>query len=293
MAPHIQLFVRDDSQSDSSNSLNPTIIVGIVVVGLIAVGAAIWLGIHYYRKKATAKREDSLGASFLSVRGIVKDNEEKGYLPDAREIRPNPTGMFSREQVTNVVMPAKAVLRPDASKEEIIEHFAAEGTLPRPFAPFAMSIPRLVVWSEELKPPRPMSGASFLSALSGGSLRSSVISSRRMSTASTASSVLDSSHKRKVRQLFNPALPDELVLSLGERVTVVQSYDDGWCIVGRDSFMNPGDAELGAVPAWCFVKPTKGLKAERPIRTSSLGVTVILDGPGVPRQDVISWSNFS
>jgi len=142
-----------------------------------------------------------------------------------------------------------------------------------------------------LKPPRPMSGASFLSAFTGNS-RASVISSRRMSTASTASSAFEG-HKRKVRQLFNPALPDELVLSLGERVTVVQSYDDGWCVIGRDSLIKPGDVEMGTCPAWCFIKPTKGLRAERPIRTSSLGVTVTLDGPGVPRDNIISWSNFS
>jgi len=72
-------------------------------------------------------------------------------------------------------------------------------------------------------------------------------------------------------------LPDELVLSLGEKVTVVRSFDDGWCIVGRDSVVTPGEIEMGAVPAWSFVKPVKGLKASRPMRTTSLGVTVEID----------------
>lgn len=183
-------------------------------------------------------------------------------------------------------MPEKAVLRKDATREEIIEYYSAEGGLPRPFAPFALTPPK----SPGAGSNRPSSTGSFLSVMSG-SFRNSGYSSRRASTASTMS-VFDEGHKRKVRQLFNPTLPDELVINLGERVTVVQSYDDGWCIVGRDSVFKPGDAELGAVPAWVFVKPVKGLKAERPIRTTSLGVTVTLDAPGLPREDVISWSNF-
>ena len=55
---------------------------------------------------------------------------------------------------------------------------------------------------------------------------------------------------------------------------VVNSFDDGWCIVGRDSVFKSGEVELGAIPAWCFMKPVQGLRAERPMRTSSLGVTV-------------------
>ena len=94
--------------------------------------------------------------------------------------------------------------------------------------------------------------------------------------------------------MFDPVLPDELVVSLGESLTLVQQHDDGWCIVGRDSVFNPGEVELGAVPAWAFLKPVKGLRAERPMRVSSLGVTVNLDAPPSlgPRDNVMSWSNF-
>ena len=94
--------------------------------------------------------------------------------------------------------------------------------------------------------------------------------------------------------MFDPVLPDELVVSLGESLTLVQQHDDGWSIVGRDSVFNPGEVELGAVPAWVFLKPVKGLRAERPMRVSSLGVTVNLDAPPAfgPRDNVMSWSNF-
>jgi hypothetical protein len=100
---------------------------------------------------------------------------------------------------------------------------------------------------------------------------------------------------RKIRQLFAPVLPDELVVSLGERVMVIRSFDDGWCLVGRDSVVKPGDVDMGAVPSWCFVKPVKGLKASRPMRTTSLGVTVQIEsGSGFSsRDEVISWSNFA
>lgn len=61
--------------------------------------------------------------------------------------------------------------------------------------------------------------------------------------------------------------------------------------VGTTSGSN---VELGMVPAWCFLKQVKGLRAERPVRSSSLGVTVQMDGHSgeTQRNDLISWSNF-
>ena len=73
---------------------------------------------------------------------------------------------------------------------------------------------------------------------------------------------------------------------------VVNSFEDGWCIVGRDSVFKPGEVELGAIPAWCFMKPVQGLRAERPMRTASLGVTVTMEPDAGARNDVMSWSNF-
>lgn len=181
-------------------------------------------------------------------------------------------------------MPPQAVLRKNATQEEIVAYYSSKGKLPRPFAPFTagnVDSNRLSAVSAM----RPQSTGSFFSMVSS-------YSSRRGSVASSLSA-FDDGHRRKVRQLFHPTLPDELVLSLGEHVAVLNSYDDGWCIVGRDSMLKPGDVELGAVPSWVFMKAVKGLRAERPIRTSSLGVTVTLDASGGPRQDVISWSNFS
>ncbi|OCH94432.1 hypothetical protein OBBRIDRAFT_722957 [Obba rivulosa] len=285
MAPRLGLYARSGSEGDQ-NTLTPTIIVGIVLAAAVGFGAALWLAVRFLKKRSVQRREGNRQSAFLNVRGVVRDVEKQG-LPSI-VVAPAVQGTtFSRTQLdASVIMPAKVVLRPDATREEIIDHHSGQGNLPRPFAPFsfAMSAPR-----QHLEPngkvSRPASIASFAS-----SFRSSFLSSRPVSTISSTSSL--EQNKRSVRQTFNPVLPDELVISIGERVAVVQSYDDGWCIVGRDSIFKPGEVELGAVPAWCFVKPVKGLKAERPMRSSSLGVTVNLDAPSAAREEVISWSNF-
>jgi hypothetical protein len=43
---------------------------------------------------------------------------------------------------------------------------------------------------------------------------------------------------RKVRQLFSPVLPDELVLSLGEKVTLVKAFDDGSLTMASGILLN-------------------------------------------------------
>ena len=183
-------------------------------------------------------------------------------------------------------MPSRVLTRPNATEQEIVDYHTNEGNLPRPFAPFSFAL------QAGNSPPvgKRTSVASVLT-FSRDSFLSIGSRSNRFSIASTISSS-SQSNRRKVQQLFGPILPDELVVSLGERLTVMQSFDDGWCIVGRPSMLNKEEIELGAVPAWCFLKPVKGLRAERPMRIGSLGVTVQLDTPTPERDQVMSWSNF-
>ncbi|KAF8595717.1 hypothetical protein BDV93DRAFT_528478 [Ceratobasidium sp. AG-I] len=98
---------------------------------------------------------------------------------------------------------------------------------------------------------------------------------------------------RKILTVFPPLLPDELVLGLGEKVTLLQTFDDEWCVVGRDRF---GEVEIGAVPAYVFTKVKTGDKMPRPMRSTSLGVQIEMSSaPGAhwsSREEVISWSNF-
>ncbi|PBK78500.1 hypothetical protein ARMSODRAFT_924877 [Armillaria solidipes] len=310
------IAVRDVNSEamSTSSSLRPIYIAGFVVVGVLLLGVALWLGIRTHRRRAQAKREENLGAAFLSVKGLVRDGDvhtEKAPLPENLQAIQGST--FSREQLTSsVILPDKVLIsnRPAPAQEtpqDILEFHRQSGNFPRPFSPkpFAFALTAAA--------PNPRGSIVQLN-------RSSMIRNSFMSTASTVSrfSVISSSSSvdsspttgttRKIRQLFNPILPDELVTTLGERLTVVQSFDDGWCVVGRENTSNFNNAkslfkspsaqaepnvELGVVPAWCFLKPVKGLKAERPVRSTSLGITVQMEGPAFSsREEVISWSNF-
>jgi hypothetical protein len=198
------------------------------------------------------------------------------------------TNGFSRHMIdSTVILPQKALLVPQPA-------------LPKPFTRTPTSI-------------APSAGARLADMNSFGPrelphARNSFMSTNRYSEISwisgTSTVSTTSGTTRKVRQQFEPILPDELLPLVGERLTVVQSFDDGWCVVGREnstfvhtakSLFKPqepgGNIEIGVVPAWCFLKPVKGLRAERPIRSSSLGVTVNMEGPS-SRNDLMSWSNF-
>ncbi|KAG6880110.1 hypothetical protein C0992_005817 [Termitomyces sp. T32_za158] len=110
----------------------------------------------------------------------------------------------------------------------------------------------------------------------------------------------------QVKRVFEPVLPDELLIRAGESLTLVQSFDDGWCLVGRENnlfvatpkcLFRPntitGDGiELGVVPAWCFIRPTVGLHADRPIRSTSLGITQLNSREVASRDNIVSWSHL-
>lgn len=209
---------------------------------------------------------------------------------------------FSRDRMNpSIVLPDSYSEHPaSSSREGILDYHRQSGTFPRPFAPkpfsFALSVPS---GSRNSTMNSKSDRSSFISIASNYSRFSVISGSSSIDTAGTA---------RKVRQLFTPVLPDELLItSLGEQLTVVQSFDDGWCIVGREGSIfasaakslfakapapSESNVELGVVPAWCFLKPTKGVKTERPMRSSSLGVTVQMDAPGSSRASLMSWSNF-
>jgi len=74
MAPRpIRILPRD---GDSSRSGLYT--AGFVIAGLIIVGVAGCLAIRFLRQRARNRDEDRRGAAFLNVRGLVKDDGEKG-----------------------------------------------------------------------------------------------------------------------------------------------------------------------------------------------------------------------
>lgn len=297
-------------RAEKSQPLNPIYIAGFCVVGAIILGVAIWLLVRLQRKRAMAKREDIRGAAFLSVQGLVREGsqpktEKDDTLPSTGPAvvgaLPQING-FSRTQMNDsVVLPEKVLHRPPRIHIDTSSDALSSGTLPKPFS-FALSAG-----------PSPAKSPGFLSPISSSGRLS--ISSRRshFSVTSTATGFSletnpTSGTIRKFRQMFDPVLPDELLVArAGEQVTLLQSFDDGWCLVGRENstFVETAKSlfkqnttpesnmEIGVVPAWCFLKPVLGLRAERPIRSSSLGITVQMTTAGAAsRESVISWSNF-
>ncbi len=69
--PAFTFLARSDADSsNSSDSIsNPVYIAGIVVAAVIGLGIAVWLGLRAYRKRVRNRREEKMGAAFLSVKG--------------------------------------------------------------------------------------------------------------------------------------------------------------------------------------------------------------------------------
>jgi len=105
-------------------------------------------------------------------------------------------------------------------------------------------------------------------------------------------------------QPFQHLLPDEFDVKIGDKLSLLQTFDDGWCIcvaekpTGLSSSLNE-DITMGCVPLWVFERMSYGSPCMREMRGTSLAVTVEIKptGPrsaGVPwdQTNTISWSNF-
>ncbi|KAJ7650357.1 hypothetical protein FB45DRAFT_986436 [Roridomyces roridus] len=290
------LHIRNDPTStlSTTSASGTTYIAGIAVAGAVVAGLLIFFAIRFYRRRAQTKREEKINNAFTPVRGVFRE-DTKEPLPQNLQALNNAT--FSRDQLTrSVVLPEKAIVR----GQDVMDFHRQSGTFPKPFT-FALTAGAGSSIKSGGDPSPRSSWIRYSNASSLSNNRFSVISS-----ASSVDSTPTSGAPRKVRQLFNPVLPDELLISLTERLTVVQAFDDGWVVVGRtgntfataaksmfktSSNEPTSDIELGVVPAWVFIKPVKGLRAERPVRSTSLGITVQIDGPS-SRGEVMSWSNF-
>lgn len=296
MAPY--LLSRSDS-ADASGVFpisRVTYIVGFTLAGLLAAASIIWLALRFFRRKLQATRAEERGTSFLNVRGVVRETNE----PVSQFLGQSPAVVFPQKVVISRPAPLARPSRHDhVSSSEVPAGCAAP--LPRPRA------------LSNLNPSHVRHSGS--SSVSSGNPR---LSPRpppglRPSHSRESSGSSASPQARPVRQFFQPVLPDELPLSrVGEQLHVLKSFDDGWCLVAQNNFQrsrsslsifNPsrlsarvessGDnVQLGFVPAWVFIKPTKGLRVERPIRISSAGgLQAGLDTDDL-RNSVISWSNF-
>ncbi|KAG6831795.1 hypothetical protein H0H92_007472 [Tricholoma furcatifolium] len=285
---HIRVASANDLDNDSG-TLDPVYIAGFCVAGAVMLGLAIWLVVSLLRKRSRVRRQSVSNGAFLTVRGLVKDGVPANPEP--------PT--FSRLQIdSSVTFPDRVLPHPPRfhTSDEVIAHHRRSGTYPKPFS-FALSVSTPDQARRSANPRE-----SWFSSRSSQNRFSVYSSNSSVYSAPTVGSV------RKVRQVYDPVLPDEILIRVGDSLTLVQSFDDGWCLVGRENasfvahakylfrpntVVGNGDIELGVVPAWCFIRPAPGLTATRPIRNTSLGLTVKMNtSDGDMREDVISWSNF-
>ncbi|KAL1747132.1 hypothetical protein HDZ31DRAFT_32606 [Schizophyllum fasciatum] len=325
--PVLHARAHDPGPFDPKNEGFGANVAGLVVIVVLVLGISICLAVRYVRNRNKPAAEDTQstqpGSHSMSSLSSSSQNEKKDGNPSMNT--------FSREQLTRSVVLPQGTIQPRPqrqSRQEILDFYRQSGSFPKPFhttAPSSSSAgsrssvfsasrsslalaspsapsPSAPARSSMLNPNAPRH--SFVSAQSSAGSRYSVMSG--YSSAPSAAGASLAGHARKVRQLFDPVLPDELVLRLHERVALLQAFDDGWCVVAREaapavagagtSLFRPADAgaaDMGVVPAWVFIKPVKGLRAERPIRSTSLGITVRIDAPGFSsRDECVSWSNF-
>jgi len=54
-----------------------------------------------------------------------------------------------------------------------------------------------------------------------------------------------------VERSFDPSMEDELSVTVGETVCLLEEYEDEWCLVQRMGRMN---ADKGVVPSLCLME---------------------------------------
>ena len=71
-----------------------------------------------------------------------------------------------------------------------------------------------------------------------------------------------------VRRPFEPTLPDELAVKLGDRVRVLHTFDDGWGLIEKVE-RDGREGERGVIPMDCLRKVGEELELETGTRSSS------------------------
>jgi len=284
---------------------------GIAFAGVLVIGCGIWLAIYFLRRRGRTRRERETRVEDrkrIARKSMLSQTEEKADVPASpaprlREV--SKAKAVNRALVTaSVVMPEKT-LTPRVGHSRQTSDFTVDTTQTLPLPPPIMLQPPSPTIQETphltrtQRPPqsvqevprslssRPGSSSRPVSFVSRSSpLRNSVNSGT--SSHSASASMFEEGQMRRVHQVFLRTLPDELIVTRGEHLAIVQAFDDGWCVVGRESRGRRGDVEFGAVPAWVFVRPEEGVRPTRPVRSASLNARVSLESPGGPS---FIWTN--
>ena len=212
---------------------------------------------------------------------------------------------FSRDRITaSIVMPEKSIIRNPYSYGP-----SGKGVV--------SSQPKPILFSSTLSPlaPPPPRTTSVLNPAHPRHKRTSSGFSDHTqyhfspqggwSSRLSFASFVSPSQARPVHQAFEPTLSDELAVRCGEYLSILRSFDDGWCIIARDTsrpsrglpasvgVKNDGDdVDIGVVPAWVFALPLDGVASRRTFRSSSLNALRSGQNPVYAREGVISWAHF-
>lgn len=96
MAPLPRMLLSGDVTSDDTQStpLTPVVIVGIAFAGAVLLAVGIWLAVRFYRKRSRERRADGRQGAFLTVKGLITEEDEKAAPP--RRVLPTYFFSYSR-----------------------------------------------------------------------------------------------------------------------------------------------------------------------------------------------------
>ncbi|KAG9314921.1 hypothetical protein JVU11DRAFT_4029 [Chiua virens] len=277
-----------------------------LLAGLICIAVSLGL-LWFLRYRVNKRRAEAQGAPHFLVKGIIGPMAEVN--PSAKSSPPP----FDRSALTaSIIMPKKSITKPTSrslsDKAPVLPRFERSP----PPSPVAYQRSSSIPSSPTLRPhstsllnpacPR----LSRCSSTSGFSAYAQPPPSPGYDSRPPSISSFSPSRPRRVHQIFEPTLPDELSVSRrGEYVTVLQSFDDGWCLIGRDASpssrisnisawiaTNNDHVDVGLVPAWVFIKSHKGITFTPPIRNTSVNALHLGQSPAVTRDAIVTWSNF-
>jgi len=60
---------------DNGGGISAMYIVGFSIAGTAFLAMTVWLAIRFHRKRFAGRRQDLLGAAFLSMHGLVKEEQ--------------------------------------------------------------------------------------------------------------------------------------------------------------------------------------------------------------------------
>jgi len=290
----VRLIIRGGSEANSSATMPnlSSIIVVCSLFGVVVLGVALWYTIRFMRRLVGQRVRESNEPSAVLELGTKQCNQLPGStisLPQRALLSVPPLSRdTSYETSTRAIV--ELIDAPTNPRRTPSPSFRISFTPPSKRSSYASTLDEhTIVISSFPKPP-----PKRLSSLPGGL---------------NAPLPQLQGQTRIVRQKFTPQLPDELLLGkIGEELTIVKPFDDGWCLVSRLAHSaSPEEPRttvhgdyLGVVPAWSFMEPSRGQKQkpQRPVRRSSAGISAEMDvqfkaeAGRKRRSKAMSWSDF-